>query len=83
MMAYLFVLRPIQRQALGAGAAEVAEQPALAVPMAPKQLPLEVKETSDSTLRAGQLKEQAIEQIRQKPADTTRALQAWLREEAL
>jgi flagellar M-ring protein FliF len=82
-MAYLFVLRPIQRQALGAGAAPAAEQPALAVPVVTKQLALEVKETADSTLRAGQLKEQAIEQIKQKPADTARAVQAWLREEPL
>jgi flagellar M-ring protein FliF len=85
MMAYLFVLRPIQRQALGAGAAvaQIAEQPALAVPPVAAQLVLEVKETADSTLRAGQLKEQAIAQIKQKPADTARALQAWLREEPL
>jgi flagellar M-ring protein FliF len=89
MMAYLFVLRPIQRQALGAGTgagasvAQIAEQPALAVPLVAEQLALEVKETADSTLRAGQLKERAIAQIKQKPADTTRALQAWLREEPL
>jgi flagellar M-ring protein FliF len=83
VMAYLFVLRPIQRHALGAGSAQIAEQPALALPMVAEQLALEVKETADSTRRAGQLKEQAIEQIKQKPADTARALQAWLREEPL
>jgi flagellar M-ring protein FliF len=83
VMAYLFVLRPIQKQALGAGMAKVVEQPVLAAPVVPQQLALEVKETADSTRRAGQLKEQAIEQIRQKPTDTARALQAWLREEPL
>jgi flagellar M-ring protein FliF len=83
MMAYLFVLRPLQKQALGAGVARVPEQPILAAPLVPEQLALEVKETADSTLRAGQLKEQAIAQIKQKPADTARALQAWLREEPL
>ena len=84
-MAYLFVLRPVQRQALGAGSApvHVAEQPALAGPVVSEQLALEVKETAESTRRAGQLKEQAIEQIMQKPADTARALQAWLKEESL
>lgn len=84
-MAYLFVLRPIQRQALGAGVAAVAvaEQHVLAVPPVAEQLALESKETADSTRRAGQLKEQAIEQIKLKPADTARALQAWLREESL
>jgi len=83
MMAYLFVLRPIQKQALGAAVARVPEQSVLAVPVVVEQLALEVKETADSTRRAGQLKEQAIEQIRQKPADTVKALQAWLREEPL
>ena len=46
-----------------------------------EQLALEVKETAESTRRAGQLKEQAIELIMQKPANTARAVQAWLREE--
>ncbi|HSY37760.1 MAG TPA: flagellar basal-body MS-ring/collar protein FliF [Acidobacteriaceae bacterium] len=82
-MAYLFVLRPIQRQALGAGVAPEAEQRALASPAVAEQLALEAKETPEATRRAGQLKEQAIEQIKQKPADTARALQAWLREEPL
>ncbi len=81
VMAYFFVLRPVQRQALGAGQTQVPEQPVLAAPHVPEQLALEVKETVESTRRAGQLKEQAIEQVRQKPADTARALQAWLREE--
>ncbi len=82
-MVYLFVLRPVQRQVLGAGSVPMAEQPVLAAPMVPEQLALEVKETADPTRRASQLKEQAIEQIKQKPADTARALRAWLREEPL
>jgi len=84
VMAYLFVLRPIQKHALGPGTAavSVAEQSAFAAPAASEQLSLGVKETVDSTQRAGQLKEQTIDMIKQKPADTTRALQAWLREEA-
>ena len=83
MMAYLFVLRPIQKQALGAGAAKLVEQPVLAAPPVAAQLALEVKETPEATRRASQLKEQAIEQIKQKPTDTARALQAWLREESV
>ncbi len=83
VMAYLFVLRPIQKQALSSGAAQVAEQPVLAAQPVVEQLALEAKETPETTLRASQLKEQAIEQIKQKPVDTARALQAWLREEPL
>jgi flagellar M-ring protein FliF len=81
LMAYLFVLRPIQKQALAKGPAQVAEQPALAAPASVEQLALGVKETVESTRRAGELKEQTIEMIKQKPTDTARAVQAWLREE--
>jgi flagellar biosynthesis/type III secretory pathway M-ring protein FliF/YscJ len=66
---------------LAKGPVQVAEQPALAVPVEAKQLALGVKETVESTRRAGELKEQTIEMIKQKPTDTARAVQAWLREE--
>jgi flagellar biosynthesis/type III secretory pathway M-ring protein FliF/YscJ len=82
-MAYMFVLRPIQKQALAKGTVQVAEQPVLAAPAEAKQLAFGVKETPESTKRAGELKEQTIEMIKQKPTDTARAVQAWLREETL
>jgi flagellar M-ring protein FliF len=83
LMAYLFVLRPIQKQALGPGATVVAEPAVLRAPATAEQLALGVTAPADATLRAGQLKEQTIEMIKQKPADTTRAVQAWLREATL
>ena len=83
LMAYLFVLRPIQKEALRPGQPRVAEQPALASPTPAERLALGTTEVSTSNLRAGELKEQAIDLIKQKPADTTRAVQAWLREETL
>jgi flagellar biosynthesis/type III secretory pathway M-ring protein FliF/YscJ len=82
LMAYLFVLRPIQREALKPGQSRVAEQAVLAAPAKVENFSLG-PEVSDATLRAGQLKDEAIELVKQKPADTTRAVQAWLREEAL
>jgi hypothetical protein len=81
LMAYLFVLRPIQKQALGSGALQVAEQPALAGPVSSEQLALGATEVTGSTRRAAQLKDETIELIKQKPVNTTRAVQAWLREE--
>jgi hypothetical protein len=42
---------------------------------------LNTPELSSTNQRATQLKDQTIELIKQKPANTTRAVQAWLREE--
>jgi flagellar M-ring protein FliF len=83
LMAYLFVLRPIQKEALRPGLVHVAEQPALAPGPKSDQFALGAEALVDPTHRAGQLKEQAIELIKQKPANTARAVQAWLREESL
>jgi flagellar M-ring protein FliF len=79
LLAYLFVLRPIQKQALAPG--QPMAQPAL--PGAPRtdRIGAGPAETIDDTRRAAQLKEQTIELIKQKPANTARAVQAWLREE--
>jgi flagellar biosynthesis/type III secretory pathway M-ring protein FliF/YscJ len=78
------VLRPIQKEALRPGLVHVAEQPALAPGSKSDQFALSSAEMLvDPTHRAGQLKEQAIELIKQKPANTARAVQAWLREESL
>jgi flagellar M-ring protein FliF len=85
LMAYLFVLRPIQKQAFGPGQARAAAQPALAGGSKSDQLPagsaIAPLELTPGNQRATQLKEQTIELIKQKPANTARAVQAWLREE--
>lgn len=87
LMAYLFVIRPVQKQVLAtqltAGAA--GGQPALAgaagtqvQPLAMASMPAEL---GTGNMRATQLKNQTFELVRQKPVDTARAMQAWLREE--
>jgi len=83
LMAYLFVLRPIQKRALAPGAVQVADQPVLSAPATGEQLSLGVMAPEGAALRAGQLKEQTVEMIKQNPTNTTRVVQAWLREETL
>jgi len=78
IMAYLFVLRPIQRQALAPGQSYQAAQPALDGAGGSR---LAIGAGVNDTRSANQLKEQTIEMIRQKPVNTARAVQAWLREE--
>jgi flagellar M-ring protein FliF len=79
ILAYLFVLRPIQKHALSPSQPLQNAQPILeSVPGAPR---LALAGGVNDTRGATQLKEQTIELIRQKPANTARAVQAWLREE--
>ncbi|MGA7157000.1 MAG: flagellar basal-body MS-ring/collar protein FliF [Acidobacteriaceae bacterium] len=82
LMAYLFVLRPIQKQVLAQRLALPGEQHSLERPMHSEQLALAATESAEGTRRAGQLKEETIDLIKQKPTNTARAVEAWLREEA-
>jgi flagellar M-ring protein FliF len=81
LLVYMFMVRPLQKQVLAPGRA--AAQPPPALPASPgfEQLPLRQPEPQLGNQRAAQLKEQTIEMIRQKPINTTRAVQAWLHEE--
>jgi flagellar M-ring protein FliF len=82
LLAYMFVLRPIQKQALAPGQPYQAAQSELPNPGGTGgRIGMGSVEMIDETRRASQLKEQTIELIKQKPANTSRALQAWLREE--
>jgi flagellar M-ring protein FliF len=81
LMAYLFVLRPVQKHALSPSLPHPGAQPALAAGQKADRLMMSPEETIDDALRATQLKEQTIELIKQRPVNTTRAVQAWLREE--
>ncbi len=83
LMAYLFVLRPIQKEALKPGQPQLVQSAAIPLPANVDGFAIAQQSASDPGKRAGALKEEAVEMIRQKPADTTRAVQAWLREEAL
>jgi flagellar M-ring protein FliF len=80
LLAYLFVLRPIQKHALAPGQPYQATQPAMESGPVVNRLAGGYGGGND-TMGAKQLKEQTIELIRQKPANTARAVQAWLREE--
>ena len=80
VLAYLFVLRPVQKQVLSPGRMPPAlPEPALAA--GSDKPTLNAPELTSGSLRATQLKEQTLEMIRQKPQHTARAVQAWLREE--
>jgi flagellar M-ring protein FliF len=80
VLAYMFVIRPVQKHVLTATTA-----PAGAEPMLPttrmEALPDRTNEPRAEVTRATQLKEQTAELIRQKPINTARAVQAWLHEE--
>ena len=87
LMAYLFVLHPIQKQAFAPGLALPAGAGIQGGMQA--ELPGGVRaglgagsmEPIHDTRRAAQLKEQTIELIKQKPVNTARAVQAWMRED--
>ena len=80
ILVYLFIFRPIQKHALSPNALASALQPALATPNRTSLAGGSTEAESDN-LRASQLKEQALELVRQKPEETARALRAWVREE--
>jgi flagellar M-ring protein FliF len=81
VLAYMFVLRPIQKHALAPGQPQVTEQTALTGAPGAGRLAAGSPELADETRRATQLREQTIETIKQKPVNTARAVQAWMREE--
>jgi flagellar M-ring protein FliF len=81
LLAYLFVLRPIQKHALAPGQAPRSAPPALASGPGLEQLTMGSLEQRNGNQRAVQLKAQTIELVGQKPANTVRAVQAWLHEE--
>jgi flagellar M-ring protein FliF len=80
ILAYLFVLRPVQKQVFKPGLAAGA-QAALRSGPPMEQLPGSSGDPVDGTMRATQLKQQAIDITKQKPVNSARAIQAWLREE--
>ncbi len=81
MLAYLFVLRPVQKQVLSGARAGGGMQPALGAGPGTERLSAGPAEQIDGTQRGTQLKQQAIELINKHPVNTARAVQAWLHEE--
>lgn len=80
VLAYLFMVRPVQKQVLSHKELPGGLQPALASANN-QSLPGGSAYSLDHSQRAAQLKMQASELVRQKPIDTARAMQAWMREE--
>jgi flagellar M-ring protein FliF len=80
VLAYLFVVRPVQKQALSRNELTAGLQPALATGNT-QSLSAGQSYAANNAQRAAQLKMQASELVRQKPLDTARAMQAWMREE--
>ncbi len=81
LLAYALVVRPVQKRALGE---------ALALP-APEQMPLLISQEvpqlapvhpGEEALRSSALKEQLVQLVKAEPANSTRAVQAWLRGDA-
>lgn len=79
-LAYLFVVRPVQKQAFSRSELGGGMQAALATGGA-HELGGGLASSADHAQRAAQLKMQAFEMVKQKPVDTARAMQAWIREE--
>ena len=80
LMAYLLVIRPVQKHALGRGELGAGLQPALATANA-QSLGAGGMDALEHSRHAALLKEQTFELARQNPVDTARAMQAWMREE--
>jgi flagellar M-ring protein FliF len=80
VLAYLFLVRPLQKSALSVEQLSAAREPHLA-PGELDTLPVPKGELGSGAARATQLKEHTAELIRQKPLHTARAVQSWLREE--
>jgi flagellar M-ring protein FliF len=79
VLAYLFVLRPVQKQVLTTH--QLAGGSTAALGGATNAGSLGAGEGGEGPNRAAVLKEQTIELIKAKPVNTARAVQAWMREE--
>ncbi len=82
LLAYVFVLRPMQKQVLAS--APAASTPAELAGARPEELlTAGVHEQPEANRKVAKLREETVELIKDKPVNTARAVQAWLREESL
>ncbi|RXH57274.1 flagellar basal-body MS-ring/collar protein FliF [Granulicella sibirica] len=79
VLAYLLMIRPVQKRVLGAAVAQAPVQPILPESAAP--LPLPIASTPTDVARTLALKEQLVLQVKSEPASSARVVQAWLRGE--
>jgi hypothetical protein len=77
----MFVLRPIQKQALSPTKMLAAVQSTTHQVQTVDHPAMAQGNAEDGNKRALRLKEETIELIKQQPVNTARALQAWLHEE--
>ncbi|MGD0482102.1 MAG: flagellar basal-body MS-ring/collar protein FliF [Terracidiphilus sp.] len=80
LLAYLLVIRPVQKHALRQSELTAGLQPAFAAANA-QGLPSESMDAIEVGRRAAQLKLQMSELAKQNPVDTAHAMQSWMREE--
>jgi flagellar M-ring protein FliF len=82
VLAYLFVIRPVQKHALSPASLPAKTSEPLLAAAHQEALPSGVtNEFGQGAMRAAQLKQETVDLIKQKPMHTARALQAWMREE--
>jgi flagellar biosynthesis/type III secretory pathway M-ring protein FliF/YscJ len=82
VLAYLFVLRPMQKQALASLPA--TSTPAELATVRPEELlTAGSHEQPEANRKIARLREETVELIKDKPMNTAHAVQAWLREESL
>jgi flagellar M-ring protein FliF len=83
MLAYMFIVRPVQKQVLSTVPAQLSAPAAQALAGGPgmNRLGGGYAEGVESTQEAAKLRDQMAGVIKQKPVNSTRAVQAWLREE--
>jgi flagellar M-ring protein FliF len=96
LLVYMFMVRPIQKQAFSPATAALPSGTAhpalaaghgshgsqgLAASAGSERLQMNAAEPDANTERATTLKAQTIDLIKKKPENTTRAIQAWMREE--
>jgi flagellar M-ring protein FliF len=82
VLAYLFVLRPMQKQVLASVPAK-STQPELATARPAELLTAGLHEQSEANRKVAKLREETVELVKDKSINTARAVQAWLREESL
>jgi flagellar M-ring protein FliF len=82
VLAYLFVLRPVQKQVLAAVPA-MSNPPELGPVKREELLTAGLPQQPETNRKVTKLREETVELIKDKPVNTARAVQAWLREESL
>lgn len=83
MLAYLIIVRPIQKQVMSQAPAQLSAPGQASLAGGPGMIRLGggYADRDESAQEATKLKDQMVGVIKQKPVNSTRAVQAWLREE--